>query len=724
MTGVQTCALPISSINALPPEEIDKSVSNASLKQNNCFIFPHRLKNGEIRTVEVHSTPISIGEETLLFSIIHDITERKQKELEMQQIRKKLEVSENNFRTFFDSVDYLLFVLDENGIIQKTNKTVSVRLGYSVEELKGLHVLQLHPMERRDEASEIVRQMMDGITQFCPVPLLCRDGTLVPVETRVVRGSWNGKAALFGISKDISALKESEEKFSKAFHSSPALMAISTIEDGRFIDVNSAFLSLLGHSRESVLGRTSEELEIFRRGSQRRIIRDKTLQDGSVRNRLVTVCSKDKTFYHGLFSADIIRLQNQDVLLTVMIDISDRVKAEKELANARIVAEAVNRSKSEFLANMSHEIRTPMNGVVGMAQLLRFTELSHEQEAYVSNIEACSENLLAIINDVLDLSRIESGRIELESGPFSIRRAIQNVISTQITQIHQKKLYLKQELAADLPDLLDGDQLRFKQILLNLLSNAIKFTISGGITVSAEALEIAPGRVIVRATVSDTGIGMASDILERIFKPFEQADASTTRRFGGTGLGLTISRKLADLMGGSIRVESSPGQGSIFHADIPFAISASPHEIREKQEIPPISWGRKHVILIAEDNLTNLLTLEKLIHKLGHSTVSTENGKEAFEQWCQGGIDLVIMDIQMPVMGGLDSLEAIRGRELEEGWVRTPVIALTANALQGTEERLLMKGFDAYLTKPVSIEKLNRQICSLLSLSSADNPVI
>ncbi len=676
-------------------------------QKNNCLIFPHRLKNGDIRTVEVHSAPIPIHGKTLLFTIVNDISERKQREEELQQIREQLETSDNNFRTFFDTIDYLLLVLDENGLIQKANQTTVNRLGYTDDELLGSHVLLLHPPHRREEAAGIVSQMLAGTVSFCPIPLLCKDGSLIPVETRVAKGIWNGKQAIFGITKDLSALKESEEKFSRAFQASPALMAISTIEEGTILDVNSAFIELLGYGRKEVLGKTSSELEIFHCLAQRTEIKEKTIRNGSVRNHLVTVRSKDGELHHGLFSADIIRLQRRDVLLTVMVDITERIKAEQQLADAREAAEAANRSKSEFLASMSHEIRTPMNGLIGMTQLMRFTELSPEQLEYLQNIETCSENLLGIINDILDLSRIESGRIELECVPFSLPQSIQQIISTQTLQIHQKKLYLKQELAADLPELLKGDQLRFKQILLNLLNNAIKFTFSGGITVSAIVLETTLDRMIIRITVTDTGIGMTQETMDRIFTPFEQAEANTASRFGGTGLGLTISQKLANLMGGTVWVESVAGCGSSFHADIPFAVCKSEQPETDTTSITTLpSPENPLVILIAEDNSSNQKTLELLLHKMGHRTVAACNGKDAIEQWQKGGTDLILMDIQMPVMDGIESLRNIRRKEQEKEARPTPVVALTADALYGTKESLLKAGFDGYLTKPVTIKAL------------------
>ncbi len=406
----------------------------------------------------------------------------------------------------------------------------------------------------------------------------------------------------------------------------------------------------------------------------------------------------------------------QQRFMALSRDITARKQGEAALCAAKRTAEEASRAKSEFLANMSHEIRTPLNGVLGMVQLLAFTELTQDQREYLDCLELSSKTLLALINDILDLSKIEAGKLQLSVEPFSLRETIAELATTQGPLLRQRGLPLRLEIDDTLPELLLGDQTRVAQILLNLLGNAIKFTRQGEIVITARPLVRQGRQLRVHCTVTDTGIGMEPEMLERIFAPFEQGDVSTTRRYGGTGLGLAICQRLVTMMGGNIWAESRPGEGSTFHLELPFEEAAGQAEKRSPPPprlFPTPDERPSRTILVAEDNRVNASFITALLGKLGYHWRLAGDGKGLVALWEAGGADGILMDIQLPEFDGLDAAALIRRREQETGG-HIPIIALTAHALYGDRERFLAAGFDGYLSKPLDHRLLAAELHRLI----------
>lgn len=402
-------------------------------------------------------------------------------------------------------------------------------------------------------------------------------------------------------------------------------------------------------------------------------------------------------------------------LMGTIADIGERKRVEAESERARELAEQASRAKSEFLANISHEVRTPLNALMGLTRLLMESPLNPEQKSWLELMDSSAHALLALLNDVLDLSRIEAGKLSIEHVRFHLHDTLREVAALYAEQARAKPLEFALELAPGLPPQMQGDPGRLRQVLGNLLSNAVKFTPRGGhIRVTAQALTVAGTRKqLLRLRVQDSGVGISPKQQPTIFDAFTQADASTARRYGGSGLGLAICSRLVKLMGGGIELQSELGQGSVFTVTLPLeeattttdhAPLSAPIELNEVAQAGQRFAGL--TVLVAEDHPVNELLMNQLLQRLGCTVRNARDGEQAVQQWALGGVDLVLMDVQMPGSNGLQATRRIRELELARGLSHTPIVAVTANAMNGDREACLAAGMDGYTPKPVSPQAL------------------
>jgi len=402
------------------------------------------------------------------------------------------------------------------------------------------------------------------------------------------------------------------------------------------------------------------------------------------------------------------RLQAQTAKLEVAIQ--ERTRALEEAVGK---LQSAMRAKDEFLAVVSHEIRTPMNGVLGMAQLIQLTDLTEEQKRYVETIQSSGETLLTIINDILDVSKLDSGKVRLDARPLEPRAVVREVLDLLAAQAKNKELYLDTEIGADVPGWIKGDATRLKQIFTNLVGNALKFTHHGGIRVSMTALQ--DGNWL-ECRVEDTGIGIPPDRVGRLFEKFSQVDSSITRRYGGTGLGLVICKHLVEGMGGSIRAESRQHEGSTFIFTIPLAEAAPPGAAPAAQPAAAAKPGGRLRILLVEDNTVNQMLTLGMLNKLGAPADLAIDGVEALELVRAGHYDLILMDMQMPRMDGITATRAIRSMQ---GLRQPRIVALTANAMESDRDACLTAGMDDFLSKPFKVAELQEKLNATTALAPA-----
>jgi PAS domain S-box-containing protein len=831
-------------------------INKAATHGTQYFEWMNRKVTGEIFWEQVCLRALIINDVKRVLATTIDITERKAAE-------DALKASEANFRAFFASMQDMIVVGTPDGHVLYANDAMIKKLDYSLEELDSMGILGVHPPDRRLEAEDIFAEMFRGERNFCPLPLQRKDGMLIPVETRVSFGKWDGKDCIFGISKDLTAEQEAQQRFERLFRGNPALMALSSLPDRIFIDVNDAFQKTLGYERAEVIGKSATELGLFPDVKQQKAVAEQLALKRRITDLELKVRAKDGSLRDGLFSGEVVRSQDHQYFLTVMVDITERKQAEEKLAvsedrlsraiaatgaglwdwdmventvyfssqwkrmlgyddheiennfsgwrrlwhpedvsriekaindhlegkttsyeiehrlrhkdgkwrwiltrgdihkdatgamvrwvgtniditerkraeevlqqyatqmeennfaldQALIQAEEASRAKGEFLANMSHEIRTPMNAVIGLSDLLMQTNLSDRQRNYLVKISNSSRMLLGIINDILDFSKIEAGRLELDPHVFRLEELLDQLKTLFAATADEKGLELLFRVAPDVPKTLMGDSLRLGQILANLLGNALKFTEKGQVEVvirktesdgqaeEQRAVDKKQSRTLLRFEVRDTGIGMDKSQLPRMFSSFTQADTSTTRRYGGTGLGLVISKRLVECMNGAISVESTPGKGSTFHFEVDLPVVT---EDDDRLDCPEASSPGARVLIVDDQALAREV-LREILESCRLKVTEAESGQAAVQAVIDAELagtpfEFILMDWKMP--GELDGLQAIaKLHQLKkEGILSGPSIPVAIISAYCHEDIPSdHPPFNAFLAKPVTASAL------------------
>ena len=515
--------------------------------------------------------------------------------------------------------------------------------------------------------------------------------------------------------KLLGDIKSQEEKFSKVFHFSPNAMVLTRQSDGRLLEVNGSFKHLTGYSYDEVVGKTTLELGIWLDAEERATVMRDLAASGRLQGRELPFRTKAGEVRTGLYSGEVIEINKEVCVLSSFSDITQRKQMEaalmqrtRQLAQATEMAEAANAAKSEFLASVSHEIRTPLNGVIGMTGLLLDTSLNSEQQSYAQTIRSSGQSLLSLLNDILDLSKIESGRFELEMLDFDLPSWLDDLAAPLTLLARDKGLRFTCQVAPDVPSFVRGDPGRLRQILTNLAGNALKFTSQGEVAVVAQLQSQNATQVTLRFSVRDTGIGISAQNQQKLFQKFTQADPTIARRYGGTGLGLAIAKELTTRMRGDIGVTSTEAVGSEFWFTVclekairqPAVSAATPHALAL-----PLRKNAPR-ILLAEDNIVNQQVALGMLRKLGVRADAVADGQEVLAVLQAIPYELVLLDVQMPDMDGLEATQKIRDPRSAVSNHQVPIIAMTASAMQEDRQRCLQAGMNDYLVKPVSLPAL------------------
>lgn len=658
--------------------------------------------------------------EVHVMSIARDITENRESNQAVLNLKNRLVTLLSNFKSG-------VLLADSNGKIETINEFLIHWFSIQTLDANNIQTAQdvfeqiksvlVQPSEFQNVIDEdLTKHKTSDRKRF-----FLKDGRVFDLEyTPII--TTQGEKGSFWFFHDVTdehhsqtLLQYSEEKYRGIIENlEMGILEVDTHEN--ILIANPIFCRMVGYEVNELIGQnarelfipSSEEIEVFDAALKERMQGNANVYEAVIRK-------KDGKLVPMIISGAPIFDQNGDLIgsIGLHVDISSQKETEKVLAEAKEKAEASSHAKEVFLAHMSHEIRTPMNAIIGMSSLLSNTELTGKQKVYLDAIRTSSKNLLSIINDILDFSKIEAGKLNVENIGFSIEKLVKNAIGAVNHLAAGKSIMLSFKIDPQIAQVVIGDPTRVNQVLLNLLSNAIKFTPDGKVELIAKVLNHSKNSQQISFEVRDTGIGIESSKIHKIFESFSQEDDSVSRKYGGTGLGLTISKQLVELMGGKIWVESTKGQGTSFFFEIELNIGKFKDLPQDQQNFPQETNKLRGLkVLLVEDNQLNQFLATTILEGKGIQVETAGNGLEAIDYLKKQSFDLILMDIQMPYMGGIEAAEKIRS-ELK---ISIPIIALTAKALTGDEERYQQAGMNDFLSKPFEPENLISKIITNLKL--------